>query len=72
MISFMLVIVFMFGFGISFGLIFACGTHFSYWWASAGAELKAHCIDTQMLTYAHSVSDFFIDIIIVVIPIPLV
>jgi hypothetical protein len=71
-ISFMLVIVVMFGVGITFATIFACGTHVSYWWSSAGAELKDHCVNTQMLEYAQSVSDFIIDAIIILIPIPLV
>lgn len=56
--------------GVTFATIFACGTHFSYWWSSAGAELKAHCINTQTLGYAQSVSDFIIDVLIVTIPIP--
>jgi hypothetical protein len=68
----MLIIVCLFGVGITLSTIFACGTHFSYWWVSAGAELKAHCIDTQMLTYAQSISNFIIDVIIIAIPIPLV
>ncbi|KAI0181178.1 hypothetical protein GGR52DRAFT_523153 [Hypoxylon sp. FL1284] len=71
-ITFMLIIVAMFGISVSMGTTFACGTHFSYWWSSAGADLQAHCIDTQMLTYAHSVSDFIIDVIIIMMPIPLV
>ncbi|KAI1416606.1 hypothetical protein F5Y13DRAFT_186223 [Hypoxylon sp. FL1857] len=71
-IAFMLTVVVVFGIGITFATIFACGTHFSYWWSSAGADLKAHCVDTQMLTYAQSVSDFIIDAIIIIMPIPLV
>lgn len=71
-ISFMLVAVVMFGIGVTFATIFACGTHFSYWWSSAGAELKEHCVNTQLLAYAQCVSDFIIDAIIILIPIPLV
>lgn len=71
-IPFMIAIVVMFGIGISFSVIFACGTHFSYWWSTAGTALKDHCIDTQMLSYAQSVSDFIIDVIILAIPIPLI
>ncbi|KAI1404190.1 hypothetical protein F4819DRAFT_448227 [Hypoxylon fuscum] len=71
-IAFMLTVVVMFGIGITFATVFACGTHFSYWWSSAGADLKAHCVNTQMLTYAQSVSDFIIDVIIIVMPVPLV
>ena len=71
-IAFMLVIVAMYGISVTFATIFACGTHVSIWWATAGAELKAKCIDTQMLTYAQSVSDFIIDAIILSIPVPLI
>ncbi|CAG8981538.1 hypothetical protein HYALB_00013165 [Hymenoscyphus albidus] len=71
-IPFMIAIVVIFGISISFATIFACGTHVSYWWSTAGSALKEHCIDTQMLTYSHSVSDFLIDVIIIAIPIPLV
>jgi hypothetical protein len=68
----MLFIVAMYGIALTFAYIFACGAHVSIWWASAGAELKEKCIDTQMLTYAQSVSDFVIDAIILTIPVPLV
>ena len=69
-IYFMLAIIVIFGFGITFSIVFACGRDFHFWWSSAGADLKANCVDTQMLTYAHSVSDFIIDVIIIAIPIP--
>jgi hypothetical protein len=68
----MLVIVAMYGISLTFATIFACGVHVDIWWASAGAALKERCINTQMLTYAQTVSDFIIDGIILVIPIPLI
>ncbi|KAI1430272.1 hypothetical protein F5Y12DRAFT_722938 [Xylaria sp. FL1777] len=71
-ITFMLVIVAMFGIGITFAFIFACGTHFEYYWSTAGAELLEKCINTQKLVYAQSVSDFIIDAIIILMPIAMV
>ncbi|KAI1269175.1 hypothetical protein F5Y18DRAFT_373826 [Xylariaceae sp. FL1019] len=68
----MLIIVTIFGVGITFAYIFACGTHFEYYWSTAGAEIREKCIDTQMLIYAQSVSDFIIDAIVILFPIPLV
>ncbi|KAM7215551.1 hypothetical protein V8F06_009117 [Rhypophila decipiens] len=66
---FLLVIVALFGIGITLAHVFACGTQFHYWWSSAGADLRAHCADTQTLTYAHSVSGFIIDVLLMAIPI---
>ncbi|KAI0438430.1 hypothetical protein F4803DRAFT_534988 [Xylaria telfairii] len=71
-IAFMLVIVTLFGIGITFAYIFACGTHFNYYWSTAGAEVLEKCINTQILIYAQSVSDFIIDAIIILMPIPLI
>ncbi|KAI0484190.1 hypothetical protein GGR56DRAFT_612722 [Xylariaceae sp. FL0804] len=70
--AFMLVIVFLFGVCQTFPFVFACGTHFAYYWENSGSALVEHCIDTQILTYSQSVSDFIIDCIVILIPIPLV
>ncbi|KAI1273563.1 hypothetical protein F5Y07DRAFT_376355 [Xylaria sp. FL0933] len=71
-ITFMLVVVSFFGVGFSLSWIFACRTHPEYIWSTAGEKILEKCIDTQMLLYAQAVSDFIIDALIILMPIPLV
>ncbi|KAF2113243.1 hypothetical protein BDV96DRAFT_119738 [Lophiotrema nucula] len=71
-ITTLMVLTGMWGIAFTFSVVFSCKTHFSYWWASAGAELRLYCIDTQMLMYGWVVSGFIMDCLILVIPVPLV
>ncbi|KAF2812872.1 uncharacterized protein BDZ99DRAFT_568176 [Mytilinidion resinicola] len=71
-ITFMLTIVFTWTVGFFFAYVFGCGTTFDVYWAGAGADIIAKCVDTQMMMYALSLSGFLCDALIILIPIPLV
>ena len=49
----------------------ACGTHFAANWASL-LTLKEECVDTFRMLLAYSISDVIVDLVIIVMPIPLV
>ncbi|KAF2648989.1 hypothetical protein K491DRAFT_722089 [Lophiostoma macrostomum CBS 122681] len=71
-INFMIAVVFCWGFGFGFAYMFGCGTSFSTYRATAGAEVQKKCINTQLVLYAGCISGFIEDFLIIVIPIPLV
>ncbi|KAI0395496.1 hypothetical protein F5Y17DRAFT_192496 [Xylariaceae sp. FL0594] len=71
-IGFMLVIVTLFGIGTTFAYTFGCGSHFSYYWSTAGATILENCIDSQVLLLTQTVSDFAIDAIVILMPLPMV
>lgn len=59
------------GISFFFGLLFVCKTNFWAFWASI-ATLKAHCGQILNHQFWLAISDFVIDVIIFLIPIPLV
>lgn len=54
-----------------FSLVFICGTDFSAYWTSTAVE-KERCVDTNMLHNAFAISDFLTDLIIILLPLPMV
>lgn len=54
-----------------FTFLFACRGDFSAWWHSA-ISLMTHCPNTILMLYGLAVSDFATDVIIVLLPVPMV
>ena len=50
---------------------FACRGDFSAWWSSV-VNFVSHCVNTEVLLLALAISDFLTDVIIVVMPLPMV
>jgi len=71
LLSTMIILCIIWGFGFFFSMTFICGIHFPAFWTNVKA-LNSHCshLHTQQTWLA--VSDFVIDAIIFLIPIPLV
>jgi hypothetical protein len=57
--------------GYMLSFIFACKGNFSAWWTSA-IDLITKCVNTLELFFSFAVSDFIMDCIIIVLPIPMV
>lgn len=57
--------------GFFFSYLFACKSHMSYYWTSTIKE-EHYCVNAKKLHLGYSISDVLLDIIIIVIPIPLV
>ncbi len=49
----------------------ACGKHFDANWASL-AVLKQECVDTFRMLLTYTITDVAVDLVIIVMPIPLV
>lgn len=65
-----IVIVWDLGFTATF--IFACRSDFRAHWSTTTAnELATKCINTFLMTYALSISDFVADVIILLLPVPM-
>ncbi|KAL8731128.1 MAG: hypothetical protein Q9181_004427, partial [Wetmoreana brouardii] len=54
-----------------FALVFICGTDFSAYWISTTVE-KARCVDTNMLHNAFAISDFLTDLVVILLPLPMI
>lgn len=54
-----------------FALVFICGTDFSAYWTSTTVE-RARCVDTNILHNAFAISDPITDIIVILLPLPMV
>ena len=59
------------GCGFFFGWLFGCGTHFDYYWTSQENQLKCPA-DLAKINLSLAISNFLIDCIIIVFPIPLI
>jgi hypothetical protein len=59
------------GCGFFFGWLFGCGTHFDYYWTSQENQLKCPA-DLAKINLSLAISNFLIDFIIMVFPIPLI
>ena len=57
--------------GFLFAFIFICGTSPSNYWGSL-ADIAAHCVPLDVMQNAYATSDFLLDGIIIVFPMPLV
>lgn len=66
-----IVLIAMMMIGFFFATLFECGSHISAMWQSAEV-LVAYCPNSESYDYGFSISDFITDVIILVMPIPLV
>jgi hypothetical protein len=55
--------------GFFFSFLFACGTHFNYFWTDLENQLKCPA-DLSQIDLSLSISDVIMDVIILVFPIP--
>ncbi|KAF2193118.1 hypothetical protein K469DRAFT_489822, partial [Zopfia rhizophila CBS 207.26] len=69
--SIMIVICILWGFGFFFSTTFICGAHFSAFWTTV-RDLRTHCPNLLTEQAWLACSDFVIDAIIFLIPIPLI
>lgn len=67
--SILIIVAMMIGFFLS--TLFECGSHISAMWQSAEA-LETYCPDSDSYDYGFTISDFITDVMILVMPIPLV
>lgn len=63
-------IVILWGFGFSITILSACRDDFRARWISSKFEAK--CINTFLMLYALAISDFVIDVLIILLPIPMI
>jgi hypothetical protein len=69
----MIFIVVIWDLGFTLTMIFACRSNFSAHWATVTAkEITVKCINTFLMMYALSISDFVTDALILLIPIPMI
>ena len=57
--------------GFFLGSLFICGSHYTAYWSSLASE-KAFCVNTMFLRIGYAISDVVTDIIVFIIPLPLV
>ena len=67
----MLFIVISWSIAFFFAIVFICGNDFSAYWTSTIVE-KAHCVNTNMLHNAFAISDVVTDVMIIILPLPMV
>lgn len=65
------VVIVLWGCGFFFSWLFGCGTHFDYYWTSQENQLKCPA-DLAKINLSLAISNFLIDCIIMLFPIPLV
>ena len=70
-IAALIVIVVMWTVSFFFALLFACKGNWSAWWGSV-LDLATKCVQTLQLELALVVSDFIVDVLIMIVPIPMV
>ncbi|KAI9692056.1 MAG: hypothetical protein M1820_009559 [Bogoriella megaspora] len=68
---FMLAIITAWTIAFFFAILFICGTDFSAYWTSTEVE-AANCTETSMLHNAFAISDVVIDVLIIILPLPMV
>lgn len=64
-------LVLVWGVGFFFALLFACDTHFDYLWTTLENQLKCPA-DLTKISLSLPVSDFLMDVILLVFPLPLI
>ncbi|ESZ96821.1 plasma membrane protein Pth11-like protein [Sclerotinia borealis F-4128] len=64
-------LIILWGLGYFFSFLFACETHFNYFWTNLENQLKCTA-DLTMIQLSLSISDVIMDVILLVFPIPLV
>ncbi len=68
---FLIVVCILWGIAFFFGFVFVCGTEITKLWGTNG-DFKAHCSRILTENYYLTITDFILDAIIFIIPIPLV
>jgi hypothetical protein len=64
-------LIIIWGLGYFFSFLFACQTHFDYFWTNLENQLKCTA-DLTMIQLSLSISDVIMDVILLAFPIPLV
>ena len=57
--------------GFFLAFLFACKGDFAAWWGSI-VDFMTTCVDTMMLLYAFAISDVVTDIVVLLLPLPMV
>lgn len=65
-----IVTVWMVGFFLQ--LIFSCGSRFDLQWSLLSEEVEKYCINATPARLALAVSDFILDVLIIILPLPMV
>jgi hypothetical protein len=72
-INLMILIVVIWDLGFTLTFLSACRSNFRAHWATVTAkEITVKCINTFLMMYALSISDFITDVLILLIPIPMI
>ena len=69
--GFLIVLIWIWGVAYFFSFLFICPGHPTAYWTTLRTE-KEFCINTVLLHNAYGVSDFVLDVLIILLPIPLV
>ena len=64
-------IVFVWSVSFFFSYLFACRGHFAAWWGPI-IDVTAKCGQAFLMLYVLAISDFIIDAIIILLPLPMV
>lgn len=67
----MCVVIVLWSLSFFFGFAFQCGTDIAHWWTSA-ATIKAYCDNTNAVNLGFVISDVITDVMILIIPIPII
>ncbi|MCJ1396026.1 hypothetical protein MMC18_008913 [Xylographa bjoerkii] len=70
-ITLMIVVVGAWAIGFFFAFLFACKGNFAAWWGSL-MNFITKCVNTFMLLYAFAISDVITDIIVLLLPLPMI
>ena len=58
--------------GFFLQLIFSCGSRFDLQWSLLSEEVEKYCINATPARLALAVSDFILDVLIIILPLPMV
>ena len=67
----MCIFIFLWSFSFFFATAFQCGTHISAWWTSV-STINRYCDKTATLELAFGITDVITDVMVLVIPLPIV
>ena len=67
----MMAIVVTWSVGFFFAYLFACRGHFAAWWGPI-IDITSKCGQAFLMLYILAISDFIIDAIIILLPLPMV
>lgn len=66
-----IIIVIAWGVAFIFAIMFWCGSHMSAWWTDI-EELNKYCGSALEVETAWAISDFILDVVVIVMPMPMV